>query len=125
MPDRHNNFGGEVLRRAAQRESAVLHLLGEPEIGDAQVTVSRNKQILRFDVSVRDFKGMQVLQSCYNLSNIEKSYVVREQILPSQKSENFTSLHILEGQVNMSLVFEGFMSNFNRVLELILGKLTD
>lgn len=74
------------------------------------MTVRGNQQIFRLQVSIGDLVLVKVVECTNYFCHIEKGDVVGEQILSTQKTENLTTLHILERQVDMSHVFETFKS---------------
>ena len=49
---------------------------------------------------------MKVLKRQKKLSDIEECNIIREQLLLSQESENFSSLNEVENQVNIALIVE-------------------
>ena len=65
------DLGGEILRRATQRVCARLAVLGEAEIGQSEVALLVNKDILRLQITVDDVQRMQVLEHECDLSCIE------------------------------------------------------
>jgi hypothetical protein len=65
------NFGRQVLWRAAESESPVFYFLGEPEIGELDVTVSSDQDVLGLEIAVDDVPLVQVFEDKDNLGGIE------------------------------------------------------
>lgn len=66
-----DNLRCQILGGAAQRPRSILQLLGETKVGDLQVAVPVQQQILRLQVPVHDVQRVQVLQGQDNLAGIE------------------------------------------------------
>ena len=69
------HFGGEVLRRATQRISARLAVLGETKVCELQVALLVDENILRLQISVNDVQRVEVLEHQRDLRGIEPNRV--------------------------------------------------
>ena len=70
------------------------------------MAVSRHQQVLWLQVPVGDLLLVQILQRKHDFRDIEQCHVVRKHVLSSQEPENFSSLHVLECEVHVGVVFE-------------------
>ena len=65
------HLGGQVLRRAAQSVRARLAILGEPEVGQLQVALLVDQNVLRLQVTVDNVERVQVLEHQSDLCRVE------------------------------------------------------
>ena len=80
----HDNFWREVLGCTTQCVTPIDDLLGEAKVRDAQMSIRRDQQVLRLEVTVRHLTLVQVLQCERDLCDIKERDVVREQVLLTQ-----------------------------------------
>jgi hypothetical protein len=71
-----DHLRGHVLGRPAVGEGLAsrIYLLGKAEVDDLAVTVGINQDILRFQVSVNDRFGVQVLNAVKDLQEVKLSH---------------------------------------------------
>lgn len=60
MPLALNDLRREVLRCAAERPRAIRQFLGEAEVCDLQMAISREQQVFWLQVSVDDVASVEV-----------------------------------------------------------------
>ena len=65
------NFWREVLWCAAQRISPCLAILGEAEVGELEVALRIDEDVLGFEISLDDVLGMQVFKHQGDLRRVE------------------------------------------------------
>ena len=75
-----DHLGGEVIRGAAEGVGQVGDELGEPEIGEFDVAVRGDEDILGFEITVDDGDGMQVVDRHRYLCRVELGHGVRESL---------------------------------------------
>jgi len=56
------HFGGEVLRRTAKRISARLAIFGEAEIGELEIALLVNENVLWLEIAVDNVQGVEILE---------------------------------------------------------------
>ena len=84
MPLSHNDLWSQVLWSSTKSVTLIDDLLGEPEIGDPQMPVRTDEQILRLQISICDLSFMQILEGESYFSNIEQSYIIWETVFFSE-----------------------------------------
>jgi hypothetical protein len=67
------NLGCQVLGSATESVGPGFNYLGETEIGKFEVTVLRDKQILRFEIPENNVLVVQVFKYKNNLRSIESA----------------------------------------------------
>jgi hypothetical protein len=73
---RAHDFRGEVVGRATKSPSNIRDLLRKPEIGNLEVPVSVEQQVLRFEVTVNDVHAVEVVQGQSDLGSVKLRYWV-------------------------------------------------
>lgn len=71
VPFAQNDLGREVLRGAAEGPRATLHPFGEPEVGDLQVALAVDQQVLRLQVPVNEVQIVQIFEREHDLSRVK------------------------------------------------------
>ena len=90
------------------------------------MSIGRNEQILRLDVSVGDLQRVKVLECRYDLRDVEQRHVVWKQVFTPQQTEDFAALHILKRKVHMRLVLKRLMpTNFLKSRQLTSSRQRD
>ena len=74
----------------------LFQLLGEAEVGDLQVSVSIEQQVLGLQVAVNDGAGVEVVERRHNLGGIKEWGGRRETTSRAKVAEQFTAAHELE-----------------------------
>ena len=77
------NFRSKVIWSAAKRPGDVWYLLREAEIGDFDVSVSVEQQVLGLQVSVDDVHAVEVVECERDFSSVEFGYRVWEPLKTS------------------------------------------
>ena len=52
---------------------------------------------------------MKVLEGENDLCDVKECYIIREQVLSPQKSENLTTLHVFESEIDVGDIFEALV----------------
>jgi hypothetical protein len=73
-----DDLGREVVGRAAQRPGDVRHLFREAKVGDLEVAVAVEQQVLGLEVAVDDVHAVQVVEREHDLGRVELGHGVRE-----------------------------------------------
>jgi hypothetical protein len=102
----HDDLGRQVLWRAAEGVAPVDDLLSEAEVGDPEMPIRPNQQVLRLQVPVGHLPLVEVLQSQGDLGDVKQSYVVGENVLLAQKAEDLSALDEVEHQIEVQFVLE-------------------
>jgi len=66
-----NNFGCQVIGSTAKSPSDVGNFFGETEIGNLEMSVSVEEQVLGLQITVDDVHRVQVVESESNLGGVE------------------------------------------------------
>ena len=77
MPLVQQNLRSQVLRRTAQRKRTSLHNLGKTEVGQLQVAVVPDQQVLRLQVAEDDVLVVQVLENQHDLCCVQPNLTQR------------------------------------------------
>lgn len=75
-----DNLGSEVIRRTTKSPGNVRNLLCETEIGNFEMTVSVEQQVLGLQITVDDVHRVQVVESERDLGGVELSNGVGESL---------------------------------------------
>ena len=67
-----NDFGGQVFGCPAQCPRPVSHPLCKTKVRYFEVTLSVKEQVFRFEVTVNDGQGVEVVQGGNNLDRVEE-----------------------------------------------------
>lgn len=73
-----DHLGRQVVWCSAQRPRNVGHFLGEPEIGNLQMTMAVQQQILRFEITVDNLMSVQILQGQRDFGGIKLGHGIGE-----------------------------------------------
>lgn len=73
-----HHFGGEIVRRTAERPRNVGHLLGKPEISNFNVSVAIKEEIFGLEIAIDDVLGVEVFQGKCDFGGIELGYGIGE-----------------------------------------------
>jgi hypothetical protein len=73
-----HNFRGKVIRRATQRPCDVRHFFCKAKIGYLQVAMSIKEKILRFEITVDNVHGVEVIESKGYFGRIKLCDRIRE-----------------------------------------------
>jgi hypothetical protein len=68
----------QIVGRAAERPGDVWHLLGKSKIGNLQVPVPIEQQVLRLQVTVDDVERMQVIERQCDFCSVEFCHGIGE-----------------------------------------------
>uniref|UniRef100_A0A7S3IL17 Uncharacterized protein n=1 Tax=Strombidium inclinatum TaxID=197538 RepID=A0A7S3IL17_9SPIT len=126
-----DHFRRNVLGSADERirfQDVVLRLvdLGEAEIGEFDVTIEADQDVLGLQVPVENFGLMQVLKSQSYLGGIELGARFVEALLSREMSENLTSLNELHHEVDARGLGENLLQgNDEGVVDLEEDELLD
>lgn len=99
-----DDLGGQVLGGAAERPRAVGQLLREAEVGDLEVAVLVEQQVLRLQVAVDDALRVQVLEGRGDLRAVEVAGRRAEPARVPQVREQLAAAHVLEEHVDARVV---------------------
>jgi hypothetical protein len=75
-----DNLGSQVIWSTAESPSNVGNFFGETEIGNLEMAVSVEEQVLGLQITVDDVHGMQVVESESHLGGVELSDGVGESL---------------------------------------------
>ena len=84
--------------------SLVHQLLGEPEVGELDMAVSVQQDVLWLQVPIDDVPGVQVLDGTDDLGRVEQPGVAREAATVPQVAEELTARHELHQHVQEAVV---------------------
>jgi hypothetical protein len=104
---RGDDFGGQVVGRAAERPCDVGHLFGETKVGNLEVTMAVEQQVLGLQVAVDDVVRVQVVEGEGDLSGVELCDGVGEALRLAQQAEQLAALDKVHDHVQVLRVLEG------------------
>ena len=87
--------------------SPVRELLSEAEVGQADVSLTVQQDVLGLQVTVDDFFGVEVLDGAHNLRGIEEAGGVAEAPAAAQVAEELAARHVVHQHVEEALVVVG------------------
>ena len=102
-----DDLWSQVLRRAAEGVGAVADDLGKAEVGDLDVSLLVDEEVLRLEVSVGDVHGVEVLECEHDLGREEEGDVVGEAAFPPQESEELPAAGVIEEHEHVGGRLEG------------------
>jgi len=73
-----NNLGSEVIGRTTKSPGNVRNLFGKPKIGNLEMSMSVQEQVLGLEIAVDDVHAVEVVQCQCDLCSIEFGYRVGE-----------------------------------------------
>ena len=73
-----DNLRSEIIGRATQSPGNVRNLLGKPKIGNLEMPMSVQEQILWLEIAVDDVHAVKIVQCQCDLCGIEFGYRVGE-----------------------------------------------
>lgn len=73
----------------------IWKFLREAEVGEADVALPVQEDVLRFQVPVDDFFGVQVLDGTHYLCRVEESGAVAEAAAFAQVAEQLAAWHVV------------------------------
>jgi hypothetical protein len=90
-----NNLRREVIGRTTQSPSDVRDLLGKSKIGNLEMPMSVQEQVLGLEIAVDDVHAVEIVQCQCDLSSIEFGYRVGEALggIVSRKSSTLQHTH--------------------------------
>jgi len=77
----------------------IVEFLGEPEVGQFEMTLAIEQQVLGFEIAVDEAQGVQVVERWDDLGRIEQGRWHGEPAGVSQIREQFTAADVLEQHV--------------------------
>jgi hypothetical protein len=89
-----NHFRRHILStptEAIGNISALKSKFAQPEIGDLDVPINPNQQILRFEVSIHHSLLMQIHQSIKYFYKVESSVLLLHAFTGTEQKEKFTA----------------------------------
>lgn len=99
-----NDFRCQIFRRPAQRPRSVLELFGEPKVGNFQMSVPIEQQVLRLQVPIDDLQLVKVLQREHNFARVKVcGPVVKPTRVPEVRKQLATA-HVLKQHVQTAVV---------------------
>jgi len=101
-----NDLGREIFRRATQGPRPTLYPLGEAKVGDLQVTLRVDQQILRLQIPVDQIEVVQVLEREYDLGRVETRVRLRKAADLAQVTEHLATWHIFQYHVQIRVILE-------------------
>lgn len=102
-----DDLGRKVVRGAAEGPCDVRHLLGEAKIGDLEVAVAVEQQVLGLQVTVDDVVRVQVVQGQGDLGGVELGDGVGEALGLAQQTKQLAALDKVHDHVQVLAVLEG------------------
>ena len=97
--------GGEKGQHGEGDGHSLVHqLLGEPEVGELDVAISVQQDVLRLQVPIDDVPGVQVLDGTDNLGRVEQPSVAGEAAAVPQVAEELAARHKLHEHVQEAVI---------------------
>lgn len=87
-----------------KKKSPVRELLGEAEVGEADVSLAVQQDVLGLEVAVDDFFGVEVLDGADDLGGVEEARAVAEASPAAQVAEELATRHVVHQHVEEALV---------------------
>lgn len=99
-----DDLGSEILRSAAETVQLVALdvLLGETEVGDLDVSIGIEEEILRLEVAVDDSFAVQVVETHRDLRGVETSTVFGETAI-GEVEEELASVEEIRNEIELGL----------------------
>mmetsp|Transcript_10988 Transcript_10988/g.34677 ORF Transcript_10988/g.34677 Transcript_10988/m.34677 type:complete len:411 (+) Transcript_10988:108-1340(+) len=120
VPLLEHNLRREVLGRAAERPSAVEHLLGEAKIGQLDRAIVRDEKVLKLEVAMDEGFVVHVLEREEDLRDVDARVVKRELPRRLQLVVQVASWRELENEVEVGdRLKSGHLVGNARVVELV------
>lgn len=101
-----DDLGRQIFRCAAQGPRPTLHPLGEAKVGDLQVTLRVDQEILRLQIPVDQIEVVKVLEREYNLSRVKTRVRLREAADLAKMAEHLATGYIFQHHVQIRVVLE-------------------
>mmetsp|Transcript_23181 Transcript_23181/g.54206 ORF Transcript_23181/g.54206 Transcript_23181/m.54206 type:complete len:204 (-) Transcript_23181:881-1492(-) len=102
---------GHVLRRPTEGVRRLLRsvadVLGQAEVGQLDVTVCGQKQVLWFQVTVDEAHGVQVLQGQHHLGRVEARTLLGKTLLFLKVGEELTTIDVVQDHIQLVFRLEG------------------
>ena len=114
----------EVLRCAAHRPggAALPQHLGEPEVGDNDVTLPVQENILRLEVPVDDVKTVKVWEGWDDLGGVEGDAGGGESVVQPHEGEQFPPAVEREEEIKIVVVLPAVNNRNNEWILYLLNK---
>lgn len=110
----------EVVWRAAQGPCDVGHLLGEAEVGDLEVAVAVEQQVLGLQVTVDDVVRVQVVERERDFGRVELCDRIGKALALAQQAKQLAALDKVHDHVQILRVLKGAPErDEERVLDLL------
>ena len=99
-----DDLGSEILRSAAETVQLVALdvLLGETEVGDLDVSIGIEEEILRLEVAVDDSFAVQVVETHRDFRGVETSTVFGETAI-GEVEEELASVEEIRNEIELGL----------------------
>ena len=115
-----HDLGRQVVGGTAEGPCDVGHLLGEAKVGDLEVAVAVEQQVLGLQVAVDDVVRVQVVEGQGDLGGVELGDGVGEALGLAQQTEQLAALDKVHDHVQVLGVLEGApQGDEERVLDLL------
>mmetsp|Transcript_12468 Transcript_12468/g.39862 ORF Transcript_12468/g.39862 Transcript_12468/m.39862 type:complete len:321 (-) Transcript_12468:69-1031(-) len=110
MPSPVQHFRRKVLGRATERSGPMVYLrdalLAESKVGQLDVSIGVQQDILRLEIAVHDVALVHVVQSKHQLCRVEAGAGLGEAALTAQVEEELPTCAIVDHEEELLLVLE-------------------
>ena len=92
------------MKREGYLDAPVLEFLGEAEVGEFEVSLAVEQQVLRLEIAVDEAERMKVVEREDDLGGVEQSRAGGEATGVTQVGEQLSAAHVLQQHVQKPLV---------------------